>query len=426
MLRPLRYVLPILSLVVLLGFGTSTANAAGFSIFEQGTKAMGMAGAFTAQADDGSAMFHNVAGLAFMKEKSQEAGVTLIHPISTEFEGLAPFPGNGVTADGEEPIFTPLHYYYVRPVGEDWTFGFGFNSPFGLSVEWQDPDNWAGRYISARAELQSFDFNPSMGWQVSENFGLGFGLVLRASNVELFRYVPVIDPFTQQVRDAATVELTSDFDYDWGFNLGLLHKVNDRFSWGLSYRSHIEIEYQGDGEFTQISTGNPVLDGIVASRIPFGQDLPVRTRIEFPDTASLGFAFGLTQSLLMEIDFNWTGWESFDVLPLVFPENQEFTQQVEQEYENSYHVRLGLNIGIGENELRLGYVYDETPQPEDSVGPILPDADRDGFTIGYGWEKLDLAFMYLDIKERTTRTNRDNFFGTYDTTALLLGATYKF
>ena len=131
--------------------------------------------------------------------------------------------------------------------------------------------------------------------------------------------------------------------------------------------------------------------------------------------------------VLLELDVNWTGWDSFDELPLAFPENPEFTSLVEQEYEESLHYRFGVNIDLGENELRFGYVYDETPQPEETVGPILPDADRDGFTIGFGWkDKLDLAFMYLIVNERTTTTNRDNFFGTYETNALLLGATWKF
>ena len=51
-------------------------QAAGFGIFEQGTKAMGMAGAFTAQADDPSALFHNAGGLAFVDEPEIAAGFT--------------------------------------------------------------------------------------------------------------------------------------------------------------------------------------------------------------------------------------------------------------------------------------------------------------------------------------------------------------
>ena len=48
-----------------LALAAGPVTGAGFSIFEQGSKAMGTAGAFTALADDGSAMFHNAAGIAF-------------------------------------------------------------------------------------------------------------------------------------------------------------------------------------------------------------------------------------------------------------------------------------------------------------------------------------------------------------------------
>ena len=50
--------------------------AAGFGIFEQGSKAMGMAGAFTAQADDPSAMFHNVGGLGHTPHTLHPLGMT--------------------------------------------------------------------------------------------------------------------------------------------------------------------------------------------------------------------------------------------------------------------------------------------------------------------------------------------------------------
>ena len=85
-------VLGILALVLAAG----PAAGAGFSIFEQGSKAMGTGGAFTALADDGSAMFHNAAGLAF-QENSLAAGATFITFGQAEFQGSAPFPGTSST-----------------------------------------------------------------------------------------------------------------------------------------------------------------------------------------------------------------------------------------------------------------------------------------------------------------------------------------
>ena len=63
--------------------GPASAHAAGFAIFEQGARAMGFAGAFTAQANDPCAIFHNAAGIAFLKGKQLYLGGTLIRPSST-------------------------------------------------------------------------------------------------------------------------------------------------------------------------------------------------------------------------------------------------------------------------------------------------------------------------------------------------------
>ena len=70
--------------------------------------------------------------------------------------------------------------------------------------------------------------------------------------------------------------------------------------------------------------------------------------------------------------------------------------------------------------------------PRRRCRPLLPDANRNGFTIGYGTGRpeLDLALMYLLFDERTRdaelRGRGSTFFGTYNTTAILLGATVNF
>ena len=70
-------------------------HAAGFGIFEQGSKATGMGGAFTAQADDPSALFYNAGGLAFVTKIDGSIGVTYIHDTKAHFTGANPFPGDG-------------------------------------------------------------------------------------------------------------------------------------------------------------------------------------------------------------------------------------------------------------------------------------------------------------------------------------------
>ena len=179
----------------LVALGAAPAFGAGFLIFEHGAQAMGMAGAFTAQADDGSAMFHNAAGLAFQHERRFDVGTTLITNTNGEFQGAAPFPGpNRPPSRRTRSSSRPTPTTCSRST-TGWTFGVGFNDPFGLVVEWDNPDTFAGRFISYKAELRTFDLNPTLAWRAGANLGIGIGAIARLSDLELNQRVAVPSPF---------------------------------------------------------------------------------------------------------------------------------------------------------------------------------------------------------------------------------------
>jgi long-chain fatty acid transport protein len=421
-----------------LGFWTAApAVGAGFGFFEQGAKAMGMAGAFTAQADDPSALFHNPGGLAFFDERQLAAGFSWIYTTEAEFAGAPPFPGPQGGAEQETLSQGLPHLYWVEPVSDVWKLGLGVYAPFGLVTEWQDPGNFAGRYLSTKAALRAIDVNPILGWQLTPKFGLGIGAIARFSDVELHRYIATQNPFTLLPADVGKLELKSDFHEGFGWNVGFLHRYNNSFSWGLSYRSKVKVDYEGDARVRQIATGNAQFDALVRSRLPFDRDLPVQTSIEFPDMASLGFAIALTRNLLLETDFNWSGWSTFDEVVIDFTggaTNSLPDSTIPEDWDDVNNYRVGLRWTRGAaSEWRFGYVLDKTPQPEEAVSPLLPDADRDGITIGYGRRggrfATDVALMYLKFDDRTRARSFENegaFFGTYSTTAWLLGLTVGF
>jgi long-chain fatty acid transport protein len=422
-----------LSIAALGVLAAAPMYAAGFGIFEQGTKAMGMAGAFTAQADDPSLLFHNAGGLAFVERHELAAGLTYIQGTKADFKGAGPFPGTGARAE-QEKLSQPLpHAYWVQPINPVWKFGLGIYAPFGLTTEWKDPRNFPGRFLSTKAELRAIDLNPTLGWQITPRFGIGAGAIARFSDVQLNRDVPQVNPFTLGVADIASLKLDTGFNRGYGWNAGILHKWNNSFSWGLSYRSKVKVDYDGDARLTQNLTGNAQFDALIRSRLPFNRSLPVSTTIEFPDMASLGLAFALSPSLVLETDANWTGWSTFKDTPIDFTANDLPDTTIRSDWKDVYNYRAGLRwTTSATSQWRFGFVYDQTPQPEEAVSPLLPDADRDGLTLGYGYNgglKVDLALMYLKFKERTRARSfpgEGPFNGTYNTQAVLLGATVSF
>jgi long-chain fatty acid transport protein len=407
------------------------ARAAGFSIFEQGSKAMGEAMAFTAQADDPSAMYYNVGGLGLLEEREFYAGLTLVSLGDSRFVGAAPFPGPTQTGDQTDRLVIPPHFYWVQPLGEKMTFGLSLTSPFGLVTQWDRPDTWSGRFISEKAELFDLDLTPNVGFEVRDNLAVGVGVVVRFSSIELRNRAAAFDPFLGQAVEVAKVDLESDLDVGVGLNFGVLHRATDFFSWGLSYRSKVEVDYSGNVQLTQQPTGDPVFDAIVAGTLPFGRELPVETSIEFPDQASLGLGLRFSPKWMFEVDFNWTGWSSFDTLVIDSTTDDSLDSVRPQNWDDAVNVRGGVVWDRSERaHWRFGVYFDETPQPEESVSPVLPDADRVGLTLGFGLQAADLTFdiaaLYVDLDDRTVRfpNSNDGFYGTYMSDTLLLGVSF--
>jgi long-chain fatty acid transport protein len=417
--------------VLVLGLAPLPASAAGFALFEQGAKGLGFAGAFTAQASDPSAIFHNPAGLAFLSGTQVYAGATMVAP-RFEFVGAAPFPGPTVTEKSKSVYAFPPSFY-ISHTFDRLAVGLGVNVPFGLQSTWEDPDNYSGRYISTNAELKGFSINPTLAYRLSDTVAIGAGLDVRLSSVVLERRVPVINPFTQSVFDAAAVTLTSDTATGYGFNVGLLARLTDRLSFGASYRHKVKVDFEGDADFQLLSSGNAALDQRVAALLPAGA-LPVTTSIEFPAIASVGLSHRW-ERWTAEVDVNWYGWSSFDRLPLTFVGRPDLSEVVVEEYEDSYQFRFGVQRLLGETwALRVGYFYDQTPSPAESVSPLLPDADRHAIALGLGWDPagplhVDAGTWIIRSPERSTEgVNRDAYNGTYDSSALTIGLSigYKF
>jgi long-chain fatty acid transport protein len=137
---------------------------------------------------------------------------------------------------------------------------------------------------------------------------------------------------------------------------------------------------------------------------------------------------------MFEVDVNWYQWSTFDALPLTFPEREDLSEVIVEDYSNSFQYRFGVERELGEAwRVRGGYFWDETPAPPSSVSPLLPDANRNGIALGGSWisGRLRLdggAWLVLGSQRSTAGTNRDRYEGTYDSKALTFGLSlgYEF
>ncbi len=419
---------------------SGAAFGAGFGLFEQGAKATAMGGAFAATADDPSAIFYNVAGIAQQRHTTFLAGGTGIN-FSNEFNGD---PNDaftsGATGRYRAHTFVPPNAYFIMPIGSNITVGLGVFTPFGLRTNWEDP--WLGRFVSRDANIKTVSVEPALAWQTSDGrFAFGVGAEYRRARVVLSRNSSLppgtvnVNPFTGRFIDVASAYLSSDWDHAWGWNAGVLFKPSSTWRIGASYRAPMDIDFTGDVTITQISTGNAQLDALIKPGLPPSQ--PVTTTLNFPSIANIGIATTAIPNWDLEFDVVHTGWSRFKELDINFVTTPKDSLIRHENWDNANSYRFGANRTVNANwDVRFGLLYDQTPQPTENVSPLLPDSDREGASFGVGWHNgpwmIDATEFALHFKKRGTQgisnPQEINFNGTYRTDANLvsLNLGYRF
>lgn len=409
--------------VLLLGAAAALPlHASGFAFADQGAKAAGMAGAFVAQASDPSAIVYNPGGLALLeKKKSISAGMAVAAFNESLYQGLPPGIGIGATGQQETAPAIPPHAYVILPVGRRMVAGVGLYSPFRMRTEWADPGAFVARHLATKSEIQAWDVAPTLGLQLSPSLGVGLGAVYRTSEISVSRRI------AGQGTDAdiGSLDMKTDMEPGYGWTAGLLYKKK-RFSFGFSYRSAIQTDYVGVGKLTQIPTGDAQYDELVKATLPFGQDLPLSSSLEYPDQASVGLAFNLSKAFLVEMDVNRTGWSSMDTLALRFAIDPLLDTAYRLDFQDSMSYRLGARWRLPTGpQLRFGYAFDETPQPDAAVGAFLPDSSRNTLSVGAGLDWLDAAFSWITYDQRIVYNSAQGLNGNYRANgwALTISAT---
>lgn len=404
-----------LGLVLALACLPALASASGFSIYEQGAKASGLAGAYVALADDASANWYNPANLVWLEGTQFQLGGNLITVGgNTEFTAQDPSFGlfTPTTFEPESSIETPINVYYTTKVNNNIAWGVGLTTPFGLVTEWtQRPVTFSAQ----KSELQTFVLNPNIAFRMTQNVSIAIGVDYMFADVpEFSREVPV--PGTPIVGFS---KLTGDGD-ETSWNVALSYKGNGS-AFGFTYRDGFDLELDGNIEYSGF--------GPVAGFFP---STPGLASIGLPAQAAAGYGFQVGQNMTVEVDVAWAEWSSFDAIRIDLANETLFSRDLEivENWDDTMSYRIGVNwTGGGNSEWRFGAVLDESPIPVEYLRPSIPDADRTGLTIGYGYKgnkiDVDLYYMALDFDEITAVPGAPEsegvIAGTYDSFTHLAG-----
>jgi len=379
----------------ILGLTSASLFGAGFQLAERSTSGLGRA--FSGEAaigDDASVLASNPAGMILLEDNSISVGLQYINP-HVGAEGTSPFAAGQISDnDIATDAYVP-YLYYTRKINDKLTVGVGMFASFGLATDYST--GFANRAGTETSEITTFTINPSIAYRINDAWTIGAGFDLLHVEGRLTSR----NPFTQ----TRAIDIRGD-DWGYGWNVGILHEMNDRTRFGLHYRSAIHVKVDGDATGTSVPGGK--------------QDAVLRT--DLPDTVELSAYHELNDQWAIHGDVIWTNWSRFHKIQPVVDGLPTNALRVNTDWEDSYRYALGTTYKHSDDlTFRMGIALDESPVSTSKRTLRIPDGDRLWLSIGATIKlndcyNLDIAYTHIFADSNTIRStgnggNEDLFNG---------------
>ncbi len=383
----------IVTITALMAGGSALdARASGFALIEQGVRGLGNAFAGgAAVAEDATTIFFNPAGLTRLKGQNIEVGLHAIIP-STKFEDhgstLTPLLGAEIPLTGSDggnagDLTLVPNIWWAGQINEKLFLGLGVSVPFGLATKYEE--DWKGRYHGVDSEVMTLNINPTVAWKFTDKFSMGLGINVQSmdgtfSNAIDYGTINAILgaglPLTPQ-GDDGFVTIEAD-DYGYGWNLGFLFEQTEGTRYGLSYRSEIDYDLEGDADFSSPNAYTDILAGLAGL-----VDGPAAAEITVPQNASASIFHELTDEWAIMADATWTGWSCVEELRIQF-ESGASDNVTTLDWNDAWRMAMGFNYDPSEKWLfRFGGAYDQSPIPNAALRTVrVPGNDRWWLTLG--------------------------------------------
>ena len=377
-------------------------DAVGFRLPNQDPEAIARGNAFAATADNPSAIYYNPAGITQLEGNDIRVGLYVIS-ADTEFTSTTGATAKTDTKLQAVPQIYCVHSFTKVPV----SIGLGIYAPYGLSLDWGNHSPF--NTVAESGSLLYACFNPVIAWKVHRTLSIAIGPTINYSEAT----------FNQALDPSGTSQFKFDGDdTGFGFNAGILWQPHPMWSFGVNYRYATTLDYRG----TASQTLGP----------PFPSATSASASINFPQFAVGGISFRPTTNWNFEFDLDWTEWKAVKQIVL---ENTPFGNvPIPLNYRSGFMYEFGATRQLGRGYFAsVGYIYSENSSPDANFNPLIPDANLQLGSIGFGrhgkhWDWA-IAYHFAYNGGHTVQNDSNTLAdGTYKTfnNAFNVAATFKF
>lgn len=360
------------TLAIILAF-PSAGFSLGIRIVDQDAEATARGEAFTATADNPSAIYYNPAGITQLPGQNILLGTYGIY-LQDKYTG---FNGDSFRTK-DQPQAVPQLYYTHEINNTPFTLGIGAYAPYGFGLEY--PDDNPFRTVALKGSVEYFTLNPVLAWKINSTLSIAAGVTFNYAEAELSQGVL---PFPgNSFRFKGT-------GYATGFNLGIMWQPAKEHSFGLRYQSGTDIGLNGHS--TLAVPGRYFVDNSDA-------------QFQFPEFITGGYSYRPNKDWNFEFDVDWANWHQLKTVTL----NQQFLGSVPLNFnwESSLMYEFGATRYFSNGyRVSAGYIYSQSSVPSGNFSPLVPDSDRHILSAGVGWQNQtyswDFAYQFAYGPPRT-------------------------
>jgi long-chain fatty acid transport protein len=297
--------------------------------------------------------------------------------------------------------------YYAQPVGQNGlSVGLGITTPYGQGISWNQSDfapfALPTNTVPYDASIMMIDIKPTVAFRITDAVRLGVGLDIYYSVLELKAMQGFFAP------PPAVVEGEGD-GWGIGVNAGITWLTTEGQRLALTYRSGFEIDYSGDFKISGANAGD------------------FETAIKYPNSVGVGYGVALSDRVEIEALIEWLQWsvnESQTINAGVLG-----TISAQNNWDDTFTFGFGGSwIAADWLVVRAGYAFIPSPIPDETITPLLPDADRHAISggLGFVWggHMLDVAYTYSIYSDRASVSGASP--GIYEIDSNLIGLTYSY
>ncbi|WP_449253100.1 OmpP1/FadL family transporter [Brevundimonas naejangsanensis] len=297
-----------------------------------------------------------------------------------------------------DPIESGLvpNFAFATPIGERFAVGVSVAAPYNFTTKYEQGS--FARYDALTSELRSGDASLTLAYQVNDWLDVGAGLNAQYVKAKLTSAMPSVSPLLPD----GSSSLEGD-GWDFGWNVGAqVHK--GPWDFGLSYRS--KIEHELDGDVAIVLTGPLAPNSVTTSGT---------ASFNTPWFASASVRYAVNDKLTLNAQVNRIGWSEFQAITVEYPNGGDV---IHQNYKDVTTGAIGLDYAISDKTtLRAGVGYDPTPTRDSLRTARIPDADRWLFSVGGSTEvtegvTFDAGLTYIAFSDSTIHDDRAFYAGT--------------